>query len=199
VGKATGCKTNSDIVYFDSGGKHNTTTTLLLAKRAAQENKIKNIVIASMRGQTAEKALEIFDESNIELTFVGCDYGCVNCPTFSKKIKKKVELAGYKVIFIPEGSIPYPEAAQLAYRRICEGLKVCVHLAMGMAERELVPLGEEIIAVAGTGWKGYPKGGGVDTAVIIQALKSKEFFSYDSLPRHKLYGRKIKEILCKPR
>jgi len=190
---------SSEITYFNSGGKHNTTTTLLLAKKAAQKSGIKNIVIASMRGQTAEKALEVFDGSNIELTFVGCDYGCDGCPTFSKKIKKKVESVGYNVLFIPEGSIPYPEAAQLAYRRICEGLKVCVHLAMGMAELGLVPLGEEIIAVAGTGWKGYPKGGGVDTAVIIQALNSKEFFTYDSLPKHKLHGRKIKEILCKPR
>jgi hypothetical protein len=66
------------------------------------------------------------------------------------------------------------------------------------AHENLFLLGE-IIAVAGTGWKGYPKGGGVDSAVIIQAVKSKEFFSYDSLPKNKLHGRKIKEILCKPR
>ena len=41
--------------------------------------------------------------------------------------------------------------------------------------------------------------GGLDTAVVIQALKSQEFFSYETLENHKLQGRKIKEIICKPR
>ncbi|MFX0066496.1 MAG: hypothetical protein ACFFC7_30435 [Candidatus Hermodarchaeota archaeon] len=61
------------------------------------------------------------------------------------------------------------------------------------------PSGQEIIAIAGTGWKGYEKGGGLDTAIIIQALKSREFFSYEPLGRHKLHGRKIKEIIFKPK
>ena len=186
-------------VYFETGGKHNTQETLNLAKEKALELEIKNVVIASMRGQTAEKAIDVFKDTDIKLTIVGCNYGCNGCPTFSKDIQKKVETAGHRVIFVAEGSIPYPEEAQLAYRRICEGLKVCVHLAMAMAERELVPSGEEIIAVAGTGWMGYPKGGGVDTAVVIEALRSEDFFSYESLPKHKLNGRKIKEFICKPR
>ena len=195
--------TRSDImkvetVYFESGGKHNTEVTLELVKEKALEHNIKNVVVASIRGYAAEKALEVFSDVDIKLAIVGCN-GCDACPLFSEEIKTKVENKGHKVIFAPEGSIPYPPEVELAYRRICEGMKVCVFVAMAVAEAELVPSGQEIIAVTGTGWKGYEKGGGSDTAIITQALKSREFFSYEPLEIHKLKGRKIKEIMCKPR
>jgi hypothetical protein len=45
-----------------------------------------------------------------------------SCPPFSREVEKEVQLAGHKLIFAPEGAVFYPEAAQLAYRRICEGL-----------------------------------------------------------------------------
>ncbi len=35
--------------------------------------------------------------------------------------------------------------------------------------------GEEIIAVGGTGMLGYEKGGGVDTAIVIEAIKTEIF------------------------
>ena len=127
----------AETIYFESGGKHNTETTFKLAKERAIERRIKNVVIASIRGQSAEKAIEIFRDTDIKLTIAGCD-GCNACPPFSESIKKQVESAGHRVIFSPEGSIPYPLEAQLAYRRICEGMKVCVHIAMAMAEAELV-------------------------------------------------------------
>ena len=78
-----------------------------------------------------------------------------------------MESARHRVILASEGSIPYPPEVELAYRKFCEGMKVCVFIAMAVAEAELVTGGQEIIAIAGTGWKGYEKGGGLDTAVII--------------------------------
>ena len=76
---------------------------------------------------------------------------------------------------------------------------------MGMArvlgsDLDLVPIGEEIIAIAGTGREDFPAGGGADTAIICETVKSKDFFKMD-LPQSKtkIIGRKIKEILCKPR
>lgn len=47
------------IEYFDKGGSKNTLTTLQLAKDKALEKGIKNVAIASIRGQTAKKAIEI--------------------------------------------------------------------------------------------------------------------------------------------
>ena len=46
----------------------------------------------------------------------------------------------------------------------------------------------------------FPTGGGADTAIVTVAVKSKDFFQLE-LPQSEsqIVGRKIKEILCKPR
>lgn len=186
------------ITYFETPGKENTEKTLILARDYAINKGINTIALASIRGKSAKKALEIFKGTNLNFVVVGCN-GCSGCPPFDEDIRKQVLDTGFKHIFAPEGSVPYPEAAQLAYRRICEGLKVCVHIAMALAEQGIVESGEEIITIAGTGWKGYSKGGGSDTAVVIEAQKAKDFFSYQPLQEHKLHGRKIKGVICMPR
>jgi hypothetical protein len=79
-------------------------------------------------------------------------------------------------------------------------MKVVVHLAIAVAEEGIIPPGEDFIAIAGTGWKMYDKGGGSDTAVVIESTLAKDFWSYpESMKEHKLTGRKIKEIICMPR
>jgi len=133
----------TETTYFESGGRHNTKSALKLVRERALKQNIRNIVIASIRGQSVDIALEIFCGTDIDLTIVGCD-GCDACPPFSKSAKQRAEDAEHRVIFAPEGSIPYPAEAQFAFRRICEGMKVCVHLAMAVAEQELVPSGQEI-------------------------------------------------------
>jgi len=123
----------TETTYFESGGRHNTKSALKLVRERALKQNIRNIVIASIRGQSVDIALEIFCGTDIDLTIVGCD-GCDACPPFSKSAKQRAEDAEHRVIFAPEGSIPYPAEAQFAFRRICEGMKVCVHLAMAVAE-----------------------------------------------------------------
>lgn len=188
----------SEITYFETGGRHNSEETLRLAKERALDRKIKNIVIASIRGKTVPIALKIFSDCDLKVYFATCD-GCNGCPGFDPEMKEKLEDAGHELIFANEHAYPYPLEAELAYRRICEGMKVVVHLAIAVAEEEIIPSGEEIIAVAGTGWKGYKQGGGSDTAVVIEASKAVEFWGYQPLPIHKKEGRRIKEIICMPR
>jgi len=190
--------TVSTIVYFDEGGRKNTRETLILARKRAGELGIKKIVIASVRGLSVPVALEVFKGSDVHLTFASCDE-CNGCVRFDPKMKAELEMRGYRLIMANEHAYPYPDAAQLAYRRLCEGMKVCVHLAIAMAEQGLAAPHEEIIAIAGTGWKGYGPGGGSDTAVVIEATKVKEFWTYLTMTEHKLKGRKIKEIICMPR
>ena len=163
------------------------------------KRRIKDIIIASIRGKTAQKALKVFKNTDIKLYFATCD-ACYGCDRFSKDIWKQVEDAGHSVIYTNEDSIPFPQNALLAYRRICEGMKVCVQLSMSVVDQGIIPSGTEIIAIGGTGGKSYSKGSGVDTAIIIEALSSSEFFSYPkTLKEHKLHARKIKEIICMPR
>ena len=63
------------------------------------------------------------------------------------------------------------------------------------AEKGVVPDGEEVVAVGGTGTIGFTEGGGADTAVVMIPRTSEQF---NTLPE-KADRREVKEIICKPR
>jgi len=104
------------------------------------------------------------------------------------------------VIFNADYDFQYPDIVWEILRRFSEGMKVCVQMNIMTTDLGLIPAGEEVIAIAGTGREDYPAGGGADTAIVTETVKSSEFFKLD-LPQSqtKIMGRKIKEILCKPR
>jgi hypothetical protein len=54
-----------DILYFDETGEANTDETLNTAKIRAEELGIKDIIVASTRGTTALKILEVFHGFNV--------------------------------------------------------------------------------------------------------------------------------------
>lgn len=189
----------SKIYYFDEGGKHNSEMTYKLARERAEELGIKNVVIASIRGKSVPGVMRAFEGSGVKLWFASCD-ACNNCPRFDLDMKKLLESKGHEMILINEHAYPYPDAAVLANRRISQGFKETIHLAIGVAEEGYIPPGEEIIGISGTGWFDYAKGGGADTAVVLEATLAKDFWSYEEkLKEHKTKGMKIKEIICMPR
>jgi hypothetical protein len=77
-------------------------------------------------------------------------------------------------------------------------MKVCVEMTLISTDLGHLLVGEEAIAVAGTGRVDFPEGGGADTAIVVEGVKSAEFFE-TTLSELERKGRKIKEILCKPR
>lgn len=117
----------SEIPYFDTRGRHNTEETLRLAKERALDRGIKKIVITSIRGKTVPIALKIFNDCDLNVYFASCD-ACNGCPRFDPDMKRQLEHAGHELIFANEYAYPYPPEAELAYRRMCEGMKVVVHL-----------------------------------------------------------------------
>ena len=55
---------------------------------------------------------------------------------------------------------------------------------------------ELVVSVAGTGYLGFQqKGGGADTAIVMEAITSQSFFN---IPPDKSMRRKIREIICRP-
>jgi len=66
-------------------------------------------------------------------------------------------------------------------RMFCQGMKVCVEIAVMAADMGTIPINEEIISIAGTRR-------GADTAVVI---KPAHF--------HQIYDLRILEIIAKPR
>jgi hypothetical protein len=185
------------IVYFESGGKHNTEATLRLVRERAEKRGIKNVVLASVTGFSAEKALEIFKDSKIKLTVVGLKGP--GFPEFPKELQEKLKRLGHNVCYASDVKYEFPETVQDTLRRFSGGFKVCVEVALLATDAGYVKPGEEIIAVGGTGMIGYEKGGGVDTAIVMEAVKSKDFLKLESIFGKKEERRKIKEIICKPR
>jgi len=185
------------IVYFESGGKHNTEATLRLVKERAEKRGIKNVVLASVTGFSAEKALEIFKDSEIKLTVVGLKGP--GFPEFPKELQEKLKKLGHNLCYASDVKYEFPENVQDTLRRFSEGFKVCIEVALISADAGYVKPGEEIIAVGGTGAIGYERGGGVDTAIVMEAIKSRDFLKLESIFGKKEERRKIKEIICKPR
>lgn len=176
------------VVYFERAGKLNTEATLRLAKMRAQELGIKHIVLASSTGYTARKAFEIL--TGIPFIVVGPDR-----ESFETDFLHKLEDNGVPILFSREVEYIYSERMRNAFRKLSEGVKVCMDICMIAAERGVVPEGAEVVAVAGTGTIRFEAGGGADTALVVIPRKSD---SFNTLPE-KAERRDVKEIICKPR
>lgn len=157
--------------YFEASGREKVDETLDLAKKRASELDIEDIVLASTRGFTAEKAFEVFDDDYI-LTVVGIGRG-----RFDRTLRGKLEGRGHNICFSEKVEYDYPDPVVSAYRRFCEGVKVAVEIAIIAAEEGFVSPDEEVVSV-----------GKWDTAMVIKPAKSKGFSDL-----------RVKELICKPR
>lgn len=160
------------MTYFEKPRRENVDKTLNLAKERAIQLGIKNVIVASTRGFTAEKALEVFKDTDIVLTVVG-----IGRERFSQDVLGRLEEKGHNVCFSREVSYEYPELVKLAYRRFCEGVKVAVEIPMIAAEAGLISTEDDVVSV-----------GKWDTALVIKPAKSDRFSEL-----------RIRELICKPR
>jgi hypothetical protein len=160
------------MTYFEVAGKENVGKTLELVKRMAEEHGIKNVIVASTTGFTAEKAFEILKDMNVTLTFVGTERN-----RFSNDLQKKLEKNGHHVCFSREISYDYPDLVKNAFRRFSEGVKVAVEIAMIAVQKDFLTTEEDVICM-----------GKWDTALIIKPAASDKFSEL-----------KIRELICMPR
>jgi hypothetical protein len=145
--------------------------TLRLAKEAASRLGIRDVVVASTRGFTAEKALEAFEDTDVVLTMVGIDQD-----RFDQDLRGKLEEQGHGVCFSHEVSYEYPDLVVAAYRRFCEGVKVAVEIPMIAADAGLISTDQDVVSV-----------GKWDTAMVITPATSDNFSAL-----------RVRELLCKP-
>ena len=182
-------------VYFENTSKENTDEVLRIAKQRAEELGIKTIVVASTRGNTAVKAVEIF--SGLRVIVIGQSVGFreLNVNRFIEENKKMVESkggiihtathafggAGKAMKYKFETAVAGDIMANTLYI-FGQGMKVACEIAMMAADSGLARTDETVIAIAGTG-----SSGGADTAVVLTPVNSHNFFDL-----------RVKEILCKP-
>ena len=160
------------MTYFETPGRENIGKTLELVKERSEELEIKNVIVASTRGFTAEKAFDAFKETDVTLTIVG-----IGRDSFPKDLLGKLEEEGHNVVFSRETEYDYQDLVKTAYRRFSEGVKVAPEIAMVAAQKGLVSVDEEVISI-----------GKWDTALVIKPSTSDRFSDLA-----------IRELICKPR
>lgn len=184
------------VFYFDKAGKENSAACLEVVKEALAVSAYKHLVVASTTGAMGLLFSEAFKGSGLNTVVVTHSAGFRGPNTFevTGDTLDKIRTNGAKIFTGTilthsietslnskfNGIYPAMIIAQ-ALRRFGEGPKVCCEIVMMAADAGLIPEGEEVISVAGTGY-------GADTVMVIKSAASKRFLEL-----------KVLEILAKPR
>ncbi|MFW9943094.1 MAG: pyruvate kinase alpha/beta domain-containing protein, partial [Candidatus Thorarchaeota archaeon] len=189
---------NIEVTYFETGGTHNTEKALEIAKKYADQFDIKDIVMASTTGTTAEKSLQFFDPNECNLVVITHSYyfiGVNKRQEFPEEKMADLKNKGLK-FFIgthafagPERSMrmslkqwgPIELLAKYLRTNFSQGMKVCMEIAIMAVDAGLIEdIEKDIICIGGTGR-------GADTVCLIKPAPTSVF---DKL--------RVKMILCKP-
>ncbi len=180
-------------VYFEKPGTENTEAVLRIARQRAEELGIKNIVLASTRGDTAVKAMEVLKGFRVIAVTHATGMREPNTQEFTDKNRKIVESKGGVIVTGTHAFAGLSRAMRNKYnmyvlgeviadtlRIFGHGMKVACEIALMAADSGLVHTDEDVISIAGTGR-------GADTALVLTPVNTHNFFDL-----------KVKEILCKP-
>lgn len=180
------------MVYWPQKGSANSPETVKAVLKRAGELGIGHIVVASNSGATAE----LFAGKGVAITCVTHHVGYTGPgeAEMKEQMRQKLQEKGVKLLttthllagvdralrFKFQGVYP-AEIIASTLRMLGQGFKVCVEVSVMALDAGLIPFGEEIIAVGGTGR-------GADAACVIVPAHSNQFFDT-----------KVKEIICMPR
>ncbi len=180
------------MTYFEKAGKSNTDAVVEAVARRAAELGISHVVVASNSGETALK----FSGTGLHVVCVTHHVGYKGpgedemAPDTRRELQEKgVQvlttthlLAGVDRAVRNKFQGLYPAEIMATTLKIFgQGVKVCVEIASMALDAGLIPYGEEIIAVGGSGR-------GADAACVLVPDHASNFFDT-----------KVKEIICKPR
>lgn len=185
------------ITYFDKEGENYTDELIAAVNDKLEASKhIKRIIIASSTGESAMKLYEGIENDDVEIINVThhAGFSGPNELDISQKMINELEKVGIKTYC---GSHAFSGAARGVtnkygayspldvvadtFRMFSHGIKVGAEISVMAADAGLIPTGEEIIAIGG-------RGHGVDSAVILTPVNSKDLFKL-----------KIHEIIAMPR
>ena len=181
------------ILYYSSTGEVNTDQTLSEAKHRADELGITDIVVASTRGNTAVKALEVFKGYNLIVVPHVTGLRKPGVQEMSDDVQEKIRTAGAKIVIATHVFSGVDRAIQARFdtvypagiiaqtlRMFGQGMKVVVEIVAMAADAGVIPADKDVVAIAGTGR-------GADTAVVITPANA-----------HRFFDMAIKEIIVKP-
>ncbi len=179
-------------MYFENKGPGNTAATVELALQAARQRGLRHLVVASGTGETARLFTAAED---LEIVCVTSANGFPQDGAGLMKGDTRAELEGKSIKVLTASHVlsgverglssqsggMYPaEIMSNTLRMFGQDLKVCVEISIMALDAGLIPFGQKIVAVGGTGR-------GADTAVIITPAQAA-----------KVLGTRIHKIICKP-
>ena len=184
----------SKTVYFENPGNENTEEVLRITKQRAEELGIKTILVASTRGDTAVKAMDVLQGLRVIIVTHVTGMRAPDTQEFTEENRKIVESKGGIILTATHAFGGLSRAMRNKYnmyvlgeviadalRIFGQGMKVACEISMMAADSGLVRTDEDIIAIAGSSR-------GADTVVVLKPVNTHNFFDL-----------KIREILCKPR
>ena len=185
-----------EVHYFEESGSQNTSETLKAAKKAALDLGLKYVIVASGSGTTGVKVVEEFKDSGVKVVVVTEYAGSVE---FSEKNRKKLEKLDATIVTSMHAFLSPAESLSKIYanycsentiikdvlRRFSQGTKVATEIVMMATDAGTIPIGEDVVAIAGTGE-------GADTAIIIKSCHADSFFDKEK-------GIEFREIIALPR
>ncbi|MHB0858664.1 MAG: pyruvate kinase alpha/beta domain-containing protein [Anaerolineae bacterium] len=181
-------------IYYADAGPNNTDRTLTLAAERAEALGIAHIVVASRSGETGSRAAQRFSGRRVVVVTYHTGFEVPNQQLLLPEYRASIEAAGAIICTGPHafggvgravrrklGTYQLDEIAAFTLRNLGEGIKVACEITMMATDAGLVPAGQEVIAIGGTG-------SGADTAVVLRAANTQDFFDL-----------RVLELLCKPR
>ncbi len=181
-------------MYFETAGPDNTEQALAAARAYIADTGIKSVLVASGSGKTGARAVEVFQGYNVVVVSRSVGFAGPNTHDLMPEYAERIRAGGGQILTCQHafgglaravrrklGTYQLDEIVSFVLRNFCEGIKVCCEISMMAADAGLVRVGEETLAIGGTGR-------GADTAVILLPANAQDFFDL-----------RVLEIICKPR
>lgn len=182
-----------NILYFTQTGEVNRDETLKIAKERADELGIKELVVASTRGDTGKQALNYFKDYNVVVVPHVTGFREPGKQELSQEAANEIREKGGKIVIAAHTFSGIDRAIQAKFdtmypagiiaqtlRMFGQGMKVVLEIAAMAADAGVIPVDKDVLVVAGSGR-------GADTAVILRAA-----------PSHNFFNMVVKEIVAKP-
>jgi hypothetical protein len=179
--------------YFSEPGEGNTQRVLEIAKARAEQLGIRSVVVATTTGYTGALAAQVFEGYNLVAVTHSTGFKEANYQELTEENRAAIQAKGGKVLTAQHGfggvgravrkklgTYELEELVAYTLRTFGEGMKVVCEIALMAADAGLIPSGQAVISIAGTGR-------GADTAVVLRAVNAQAFFDM-----------RIMEVLCKP-
>ena len=180
--------------YFETPGPANTERTLTLVQQHLLKLECRHILVATTSGQSGASACKMLDASKLIVVTHSYGFAGVNKQEMQPEYRSQLEAAGVRLLTTGHafggvgrairrklGTYQVEEIIAFVLRTFSEGIKVACEITLMATDAGLVDSGEEVVAIAGSG-------SGLDSAVVIRAANSQDYFDL-----------RILEIICKPR